>query len=487
VASVRFLLRDSAVYGLSNALVKLTALLTVPIMTRALGQAEFGATDALMVYLSVLVALATFGQDSAVARFFYDVDGDDARRQVVTQALLVQLALCAIVLLGALVLAPRILASEAGRGYAGAYPWVVACAPLVLLFQFWRGLLKWTLARNAFVILSVGSAVVNLSAIALLATSRRLDVRTFFIAQLMTNGVATAAGAWLCRAHLTRPRGLAFAAPMLRFGAPYAAVLLAGIALPALDRAIVTSRLGLAPLAEYAVASKYATLLLFPVMAFQTAWGPFCYATYRDPGAAGVYSRVLALLAAMLAVVAFTLSALAEPIIRLVASPAYVSAAPIVVPIVFGLAAEGCSWILGIGIDLSKRTMLSVGSYGLGLAVSAAAAWLLVGPYGLLGVAAGISAGRVAQAIAYSWLGQRAYPLAVRWRRPVAVLVTALALAVVAVGAQPGSTGALVALRLGALVVLLAVVATGIDAADRARLLARVGLAGPGTRQPAGG
>lgn len=469
-ASVRFLLRDSAVYGLSNALVKLTALVTVPIMTRVLSQADYGATDALSVLLAVFVAFSTLGQDSAVARFFYDVESQADRVQVVMQGLAAQLAMCAVVVAIALLAGPYVLASRAGAGYASAYYLIVACVPVVLLFQFWRGLLKWLLARNQFVALSVGTALLNLAALAALAARDALTVRSFFVAMLVTHSVSAALGLYFCRAYVAWPRGMAFAGPMLRYGAPYAAVLLVGTALPAIDRAIVTTRLGLVPLAEYAVGLKYASLLLFPVMAFQTAWGPFCFATYKDPAAPDVYSRVLTLLAAGLALACFLLVALAEPLIALFASPAYVSAAPIVIPVAFGLAVEGCSWILGIGIDLSKRTELSLYSYVLGLVVSVVGALLLVGRFGIVGVAWGICIGRVIQAVAYSVLGQRAYPLVLRWRRPVLTLAATLAISVVTAQVPVTATAQAVAVRTVGLALVVFVGVAGLGPADLAQL-----------------
>lgn len=425
-ASVRFLLRDSAVYGLSNALVKLSALVSVPILTRALSQADYGATDALNVLLALLVAVATLGQDSAVARFFYDVESEGERRQVVMQGLVAQLAMTGVVAAVALAIGPWILRSDMGAAYAGAYYLIVACLPAVLLFQFWRGLLKWMLARGRFVALTVGTAAAQLLGVILLAALDALTVRTWVLVLLASNGLSAVIGLWFCRAYVTMPRGFTYVGRMLRYGGPYAAVLLVGTLLPAVDRAIVTGRLGLAPLAEYAVGVKYASLLLFPVMAFQTAWGPFCFATYKDPDAPAVYSRVLMLLASGLAIGCFALVALAEPLIRVFASARYVSAAPVVLPVVFGLALEACSWVLGLGIDLAKRSELSLASYVVGLVVSIAGAMLLVTRWGIVGVAVGIALGRVAQSATYSWFGLRVYPLEIRWRRPILVLWLAL-------------------------------------------------------------
>lgn len=469
VASVRFLLRDSVLYGFANALVKLSALVSVPILTRSLSREQFGASDSISVLLTLFVASSTLGQDSAVARFFYEVETETARRQVVTQALVIQTAMSVFATVLAFVLGRWITNTALVTAhYAPAYFIAVAALPFVLLFQFWRGLLKWTLARERFVILTVGSAFTNVAIIVVLASVNLLDVQSFFAALLITNVIYAALGLLFCRSYITRPAGFNFARPLLRYGWPYALVLLASAAFPALDRSIVTNQLGLGQLGNYAVGLKYASLLLFPIMAFQTAWGPFCFATYKEATASAVYSRVLTLFTSGIAFVCFLLVAFAEPAITLFASAKYTGAGTLVVPLVFGLSAEAISWIVGIGVDLSKRTELSLISYVVGLALSAGLAWLLVRPLGILGVAIGMSLGKVVQSIAYSVLGMRAYPMRLYWQRPLAAYVLALCLSIAVSAGQTSSIGWTVAIRLTSAAILLTLIYHSYSSIDRA-------------------
>jgi hypothetical protein len=97
---------------------------------------------------------------------------------------------------------------------------------------------------------------------------------------------------------------------------------------------------------------------------------------------------------------------------------------------VFGLVAESVAWITGIGIDLSKKTYFSSLSYVMGLAVTGMMMWALIKPFGIMGVAYGMMAGRIAQAVSYTIFAYRVYPLRFACAIPCAVLLLTLFLGI---------------------------------------------------------
>ena len=88
---LKFLLSDTVVYGLGGALNKVLALFTFPLLARYFGVEQFGVIDLLNTSVVLLVTFLVFGQDSAVARFFYDDENSIRRRQVVSQSLAFQI------------------------------------------------------------------------------------------------------------------------------------------------------------------------------------------------------------------------------------------------------------------------------------------------------------------------------------------------------------------------------------------------------------
>jgi len=87
---LKFLAKDSAIYGLAGALNKGFALITFPLLARHFSVEDFGLIDYLNTLVVLFVTFLVFGQDSAVARFFYEHNDDANRRQVISQSLFLQ-------------------------------------------------------------------------------------------------------------------------------------------------------------------------------------------------------------------------------------------------------------------------------------------------------------------------------------------------------------------------------------------------------------
>ncbi len=83
---LRFLLRDSAMYGGATSLSKAFALITFPIVARHFSTAEYGALDYFLTLTGLLAVFLIFGQDSAVARYFYEHEDVRDRRQLISQS-----------------------------------------------------------------------------------------------------------------------------------------------------------------------------------------------------------------------------------------------------------------------------------------------------------------------------------------------------------------------------------------------------------------
>ncbi len=428
---LKFLLGDSALYGGGAAVAKAFTVLLVPVLTRLLTPADYGVVDVLAVTGAIVVFLATVGQDSAVARFFYETDDEDERRRIVTQALAIQVVLSLLLAVGLLalsgVMARRFLGDEA---LVGAVRIIAVGVPFTVLLQFARNLLKWTFRRVEFLIVSVGWALCVFLLTLWWVAVRGAGVYGVLYAQLAATIFVSLLGLAFCARHLVgRPGGVHFGA-LLRFGWPYMVVGLLGALVPAVDRSYVTGVMGLDAMGEYAVGYKLAFLLLIPVSAFQTAWSPMALAIYRERDAVETYDRVLLLFVVAVSLVAGVLGVLAHRVVAVFATPEFLAGSVVVLPLAFALVLEGGSWIAGIGVDLSKRTYFSVISYVLGLAVALLGIALLIGPFGLAGVAYGVLLGKASQAVSYAVFGHLAYPMRFSVGGPVLVVGASFAVGV---------------------------------------------------------
>jgi O-antigen/teichoic acid export membrane protein len=86
-----FFVNDAVTYGLILAFSKCAALISTFILARYLKVEEYGVFDYYLVLSVAFVSIFAFGQDSAIARFFYEYDDDTSRKQLISQSLFFQL------------------------------------------------------------------------------------------------------------------------------------------------------------------------------------------------------------------------------------------------------------------------------------------------------------------------------------------------------------------------------------------------------------
>ena len=470
---LRFLAKDSLLYGGAAAFNKAFALITFPLLARHFTVQAYGIIDFFTVLASLLTILFVFGQDTAVARFFYDHVDAEPRREVVSESLafqlLVILALVPPAWLLADLLAPRL--SDAPEAVV-LLRLVLCQIPFLLLINFSQNILKWTFSRARFLVVSVGSTTCSVAALLLGILVYDIGVVGVIAVYLATQAAFSLLGLWFVRGWLIRPRRWAFLRPMLLFAAPYGIVATVSAFIPALERTLIAEYLGSRELGLFAAGAKVAMLISLPIAAFQIAWGPFSLAIHKERDAAETYNWVLKVFAVAILAWVLVLTALADPVIRLLAGAQYAGASIVVFGLALGFALEATGWITSIGIGLSKRSYLNLYAYGAFLAVSLVGIYGLLKVFGLVGVAWGAMLGHLAKTGLESWLAQRAYPMP--WEYAGVVRLSLLTIGVgvlsqIATWTSGSSAGAAVA-ALGVLLVLACGYLLVFDREDRNRI-----------------
>ena len=94
----KFLVKDTIIFGIAQAVSRSFALITFPVLSRNLSVAEYGTLDLFLTLSGFITILLIFGQDSAVARFFYETDKIKIRKEIISQSFQIQILLSLIVL-----------------------------------------------------------------------------------------------------------------------------------------------------------------------------------------------------------------------------------------------------------------------------------------------------------------------------------------------------------------------------------------------------
>jgi O-antigen/teichoic acid export membrane protein len=407
-----FLARDAMLYGGAAAINALFGIITFPLLARHFDVAEYGLIDLLAAVSALLAVVVVFGQDSAVARFYYGVQDDVARRAVVSESAYIQL----ITLFATLAI--LLLNLDAFLGWLGLRRQdaallgvVLLTAPVQLATNFAMNLLKWTFERRRFLVLSVGSVAARMAAIIVAIRFFDLSVFGLFALTLCVHAAFAAYGLVCIRWHLQLVVDGRHVAQLLRFGLPLGVIGVAAAAAPAVERVAISTIAGATQLGLYAAGAKIALLLSLFVQAFQTAWGPFSLALHDQVDSERTFDLVLRSLALVAICGAMMLHVLGDVLVELLASDRYAGAAVVVFPLAMTLAIQGVGWVLELGITVSKRSYLSLVSYATGLIVLVTLIWPVVERFGAIGAASVVLLSQIVRTCLSAALGQSV------WRR----------------------------------------------------------------------
>lgn len=469
-----FLLKDSVIYGGASAATAALGLIVFPILARHFSVTEYGVVDFFLVLAGLMAIFLVFGQDSAIARFFYEYEDAWSRRQVISQSLALQLVMAVVLLpvmwLGAEAATGLMISAENAEWL---FKLIILQLPFVILASFARNILKWTFSRGRFLIMSVG--FVGTKAVLLVFAVEVLDVGVegVLIAGLIASVAFGFLGLYFVRGWLTVPEGFAYLRELIPFAIPYGIICTLGAFAPALERGLIDYLLSGESLGLYAAAAKVAMLVGLGVSAFQTAWGPFSLSLYKQKDAGQTYNLVLKSFTLGICLIVLMLALAAKSVLEIFATNRYSSGAVLVFPLAMGLAIQSIGWITDIGIGISKRTHLSLLSHIVLLIGTVGGILHFVPILGLLGAGIGILLGQLARAVLASWLAQRTHPYPWEYGPVMMVLLLTLAVGGVALWSKTvlGDSAYSPILAMGALGVFLAGWLMLFDAKQRTHII----------------
>lgn len=410
-SKLRFLLKDSAIYGLANALSKLTLLIALPVMTRYFSVADYGKIDAVTFFANLLLVFYVFGQDSSLIRYYYEYDSLNERKKVITGSLAIQ------ILMG-LILTPLLLvySQELSLFYLGENSnWVIwliiAQLPFSVLISLASNLLRIESRKFPFLLINLGSTFSYIFSVIIGILYFRISLEDVFIIFFVSKVIFGFLAYLAIRKWMTIHLDHSIIKSLLKFGTPFAVICLIGAFLPNLDRYFIIKYLNEDLLGTYAVGYKIAMILQLPIYAFEIAWIPFYMSIFKDKDSSKVYGSVSKIYSAFLLIVLTGLILLDDLIISIIASDKYDSASFVLVPLGFGLIIKSVGGVLGIGVELSKKSYLKIISYTSGLFVSILVTLFLVEDYQIIGVSLGFLMGYLVNIIVSTYLSLRNYPL----------------------------------------------------------------------------
>jgi O-antigen/teichoic acid export membrane protein len=465
----RTLIKDSTIYGLGTLLTRSLRLILLPLYTRYLSVADYGALSLLNLILEIVSYFCMLGVGVAATRFYFERDASEKyRRDVYATATLLLLTLPFLVSAAAgcvvWLLAGQYLTSVPFFPYIFVMLLVGLFTPVIKLLG---GLLRVQRRALTFIKFNVGFFVVQTATIVIalvLGYGLAGQVYSQLLANVLFAGVAVAVLARYSPPRLSRP----LARRMLIFGIPLIPFFLFTWMESAAGRFMLEHYVNLTQVGIFALAAQFAGLLTLAAATVDNALLPHFLERAREENTARELGLLVSRYIAAFALAGLLVIVLAKPTILVMATPDYHDATHYVAPLTVAawlfVATKPISWVMTQG----HRTGLLSTLHGGSAVALVILLFLFLGPL-QLGIAGAVLAPLLANlltVVAGFWLARSSQRLVMPWWRLTAMLLVMIAGGVVLQWLEPPGID-LLRLALQALLLLGIALATvrlaGID------------------------
>jgi len=434
------LLRTGAAYQFGDVLAKAIALVTIPLYTRHVSRAGYGAANSLLTAVILASIFLRAGLGEAFIRFYFD-DTDAARRERIARTATATVAwITTIASLLALALAGPL--SRALLGFRD--PLLIDCAT-VGLWAFTNLEMAYAQLRvdervRAYVYASGANVAMTVAFTVALVVIAHQGARGLLLGNFGASALVVLALWWTLRGRvgLRSPAGRARASDlraMLRFGLPTVSADASVYGLQVADRFYLYRGYSHAAAGDYSVALQLATVVFVFVRGFQYAWPPLAYSIASDAEAARLYSLVTTYFALATGVVVAAVAVLGRWLVRLLAAPAFFGAHAALPWLALAWMLYGLYHVTIVITGRARATARNVPAAAAGLGLNIALLLVLVpragAGLGISGAGIALCGAYLAMLAAMRLLTRRLLPISFEWRR-LAQLAAVLAAVAVA-------------------------------------------------------
>ncbi len=466
--------KNSVVYGLGQVLTRALSVLFLPLLTRYLSPADYGAIGLLTILNAILQPLLSLGTTMSLGPAYFRSENPEHRERVVGSALAFNLGGAA-VLWAAGSLGGSAMAHALGRDELRTLiPYALGLAafsqPLSIV-QLW---LQFTERSRASVALTFVQTVVTFGSALLLVVRFGLGARGMLAASTLGAATSSLGGIAILLSNSKPKFALHELRGLLIEGAPLLGGMAASFVINNGPRLVLERKAGLVELGYFTLGAQLALPMDLAVSAFTTAWYPFFMSfSTRQSEAPPIFGRLLRLYLwgfGLLTALAF---AFARFGVLLVAAPRYEPAFNVVGLIAIARVFWGLYNIVVPGLYFTGK-LGYVSVLQLAAAAIAIAGTFIVLPFSpLLACVLGIVVGNAALVIIQVLWNQREKLRIVEVGRARAPLLGTMLVAVSLVTLLPRHLGLLAELGLAVAVGSCAVLATaiGLPTTERAELI----------------
>jgi O-antigen/teichoic acid export membrane protein len=417
---LRRLATTGAAYTAASIVSKLIAVALLPLYTRYLTKADYGAAEvmfAAVVSASIVVRLGTI---EALLRFYYK-EGEDPDRVVATSFAAMFWVTTGAALLALPFAGPisEALLTESAPDLARIS---IGGLWVLTMFEYLLTLFRLEERARAFFLTTIANVLVTIALTVVLVVGREEGARGLLLGSYASGAAFVIGLIFVHRRRLSLLVDRSLLRRLMRFGLPTMPAELSLYLLNFVDRIIIVHSAGSAAAGQaaaglYSLAVKFAQGVNVLVRGFQLAWPPLAYSIRDDDEARRAYAVIVTWFVAGCAFVVTGLWLLSRWIVRALAAPEFFGSYKAIGLVATGVTLYALYMVLVVILGRTGRTEFNFPATLAALAANIVLNLLLVPPLGIVGAGLALVASYlVVLALMYGFT-QRLFPVPYQWGR----------------------------------------------------------------------
>ncbi len=426
---LRRLATTGAAYTASSVISKLIAVALLPLYTRYLTPADYGAAEVLVTGVIAASIVIRLGIIEALLRFYYQTD--EVPDQVVKTAFASLLWTTTIGLAIALPLAEPLSRLLLDHSDPGLMRIAIFGLWVFTMFEFLTALFRLDERAKAYFAFTVANVLVTIPVTVWLVVGQGRGASGLLWGQYATGAVFLAGLIVAQRRRLALIPDFPLWRRMLRWGLPTMPAELSLYSLNFIDRVLIVRLVGLGPAGLYSLSVKFAQAVNVLVKGFQLAWPPLAYSITDDDEARGAYAVIVTWFVSVTTFFVAGMWLLSRWIVRLLAAPEFFDSYKTIGLISTGVMLYALYLVLVIILGRTGRTEYNFPATGAGTVVNIALNLILLPSMGIVGAGISLVASYAVVLVLMYVFTQRLFKVPYEWLRLAQAAGLAVALVLV--------------------------------------------------------